>query len=141
MCERLKWAYKTAQNVIEKENKRHKWNYDHKVRWIQLGMDDLVLLRRTAFKGQHKVKDHWEDTIYHVEGKPYAGLTVFKIAPAAGEGKLKVVHQTLLLPFGGSLERGPDNEVSQQDVNRPQDCILAVLDDGVQETEVVSTDP
>ena len=23
-CERLKWAYKTAQHVIEKENQRHK---------------------------------------------------------------------------------------------------------------------
>ena len=24
LCERLKWAYKTAQHVIEKENQRHK---------------------------------------------------------------------------------------------------------------------
>ena len=24
LCERLKWAYKTAQQIIEKENQRHK---------------------------------------------------------------------------------------------------------------------
>ena len=45
--------------------------------------------------GKHKIKDHCEDTLYHVEGQPYAGLSVFKIAPVAGEGKVKIVHQTL----------------------------------------------
>ena len=60
---RLKWAYKTAQNIIEKENKRHKWNYDHKVRCTQLGIGDLVLPKRTALMGKHKIQDHGEDTI------------------------------------------------------------------------------
>ena len=92
LWERLRWACKTAQNVIEKENKRHKWNYDHKVRCTQVGMGELVLLKGTAFKGKHKIKDHWEDTIYYVEGQPYAGLPVFKITQVAGEGKVKVVH-------------------------------------------------
>ena len=32
LWERLKWAYKTAQYVIEKENQRHKGNYGHKIR-------------------------------------------------------------------------------------------------------------
>ena len=31
LCERLKWTYKTAQHVIEKENKNHKKNYNHKI--------------------------------------------------------------------------------------------------------------
>ena len=30
LCERLKWAYKTAQHVIEKENQKYKGNYDNK---------------------------------------------------------------------------------------------------------------
>ena len=34
LCERLKWPYKTAQQIIEKENQRHKQNYDHKIRYI-----------------------------------------------------------------------------------------------------------
>ena len=28
LCERLKWAYKTTQNIIENENQRHKQNYE-----------------------------------------------------------------------------------------------------------------
>ena len=79
--ERLKWAYKTTKNVIEKENKRHKWNYNHKVICTQLAVDDLVLLERMAFKGKHKIQDHWKDTIYHVEGQPYAQFS--RIAPVA----------------------------------------------------------
>ena len=52
----------------------------------------MVLLKRTAFKGKHKIQDHWEDTIYHIEGQPYTGLAVFKITSVAREAKVKVVH-------------------------------------------------
>ena len=89
LCERLKWAYKTAQHVTEKENQRHKCNYDHKIRCTQLGMGDKVLLKRTAFKGKHKIQDCWKDTVYHFEGQPYSRLPVFKIAPVAGEVRWK----------------------------------------------------
>ena len=51
-----------------------------------------------------------------------------------------VVHQNLLLPFGGNVE-GSENEESQQDVIGPSDCIQAVSDDGEMEAEHVSTDP
>ena len=91
LLERLKSGYKIAQHVIEKENKRHKWNYDHKVRCTQLGEGNLVLLERMAFKGKHKIKDHWEKTIYHVEGQPYVG-SLISGTPVAGEGKVKIVH-------------------------------------------------
>ena len=87
--ERLKWVYKTAQHVIEKENQRDKWNYDHKIRCTQLGVGDMILLKRTAFMGKHKIQDHWEDTVYHVKGQPYAGLLVFKITPVAGKVRWK----------------------------------------------------
>ena len=69
-------------------------------------MGDKVLLKRTAFKGNHKIQDHWEDTVHHVEGQPYARL----LTPVAGEGKVKIVHQDLLLQFGGNIEGGPENE-------------------------------
>ena len=92
------------------ESKRHKQNYDHKVRCTQLTVGDLVLLKRMAFKGTHKIQDHWEDIIYCVEGQPYAELPVFRTAPIAGEGKVKVVHWNLLLPFGGNIEGGPENK-------------------------------
>ena len=101
----------------------------------------MVLLKRTANKGKHNIPDHWEDIIYHVEGQPYAGLPVFKISLLVGQGKVKIVHRNVLLPFGGNIEGGPENEGSQQDTKTPQNCILAVSDDGVLGNEVVLTDP
>ena len=68
LCERLKWAHKTAQNVIKKENQRHKCNYDHKIRYILFQMSDKVPLKRMAFQGKHKIQDCWEGTVYHFEG-------------------------------------------------------------------------
>ena len=54
----------------------------------------MVLLKRIAFKGKHKIQDCWEKTIYHVEGQPHAGLLVFRITPVAGEGKVKIYTET-----------------------------------------------
>ena len=56
--ERLQWAYKTAQHVTEKENQWHKQNYDHKICCTKLGPGNEVLLKRTAFKGKHKIQDN-----------------------------------------------------------------------------------
>ena len=47
------------------------------------------------------------------------------------------MHWNPLLPFGEYI----DNEVSWQDADGPQDCILVVSDDGMPGTEVMSTDP
>ena len=32
---------------------------------------DKVLLRCTAFKGKHKIQDHWVNNIYEVVGQPF----------------------------------------------------------------------
>ena len=66
---------------------------------------------------------------------------VFRITPVAGEGKVKIVHWNLLLPHGGNIKEESENEVSWQGIDRPPDCMMAVSDDGVLGTEVVSTDP
>ena len=108
--ETLKWAYKTAQYVIEKKNHIHKWNYNHKIRCTQLGIGAMVLLKRITFKGKYKIQNHWEDTIYCIEGQPYAGLPVFKISPVAGEIKVKIVtkicYSHLEATLKGSWEWG-----------------------------------
>ena len=91
--ERLR-AYKTTQQVKERENKRHKQNFNHKVKCTQLCVGDLVLPKRMAFRDKHRIQDHWQKTIYW----------------------------NLLLPFGSSMEDSK-NEEHQQDVNGPSDCI------------------
>ena len=61
-----------------------------------------------------------------------------KITPFAEEDKVKVVHYNLLVLFGGNIEGDSQNEESHQDVNGPQDCILAVSGDGVPDSEPVA---
>ena len=73
-------------------------------------MGDQVLLKRKAFKGIHKIQDYLEDTVYCVEGQPYSRLPVFRITQVTGGGKVKIVHQNLLLPFQGNIEGDPGNE-------------------------------
>ena len=60
---RMEWAYKTANDAIKKEQERNKWCYDCKVWCAKLMVGDKVLLRHSAFKGKHKIQDHWENTI------------------------------------------------------------------------------
>ena len=66
----MEWAYKTANEVVEKEQERNKQQYDHKVRCAKLRVGDKVLLKCTAFKGKHKIQDQWENTIYKVIEQP-----------------------------------------------------------------------
>ena len=44
-------------------------------------ISDKVLLRHTAYKGKHKIQDHWEDTAYEVIDQPFENMPVFKIKP------------------------------------------------------------
>ena len=96
--EGLRWVYKIAQQVIERENKRHKQNFYHKVKCTQLHEGNLFLLKRTAVKGKHKIQDHCEKTIYWVEGQPYVGLPVFRIALVEGEVRCELCIRTCYFP-------------------------------------------
>ena len=60
---------------------------------------DKVLLRHTAFKGKHKIQDHWEHTIYEVIEQPLGKISVFKIKSTEGDDRVKIVHKNLLLPL------------------------------------------
>ena len=45
---------------------------------------DKVLLRHTAYKGKHKIQDHWKDSIYEVVDQPFKNMPGFKIKPQGG---------------------------------------------------------
>ena len=51
---------------------------------MKLMVGDKVLIRHTAFKGKHKIQDHWENNIYEVIGQPFEKLPVFKIKSHGG---------------------------------------------------------
>ena len=46
---RIKWPYKTVNEVVKKEQEGNKWHYDHWVRCAQLQIGEDVLLKCTAF--------------------------------------------------------------------------------------------
>ena len=54
---------------------------------------DKVLLRPTAYKGKHKIQDHWEDKIYEVVKQPFENMPVFKIKKQGDDDRVKMVHR------------------------------------------------
>ena len=81
-----KWAHEKAEAFQAKEAKRHKCNYDKKGRATALEVGDTVLVHVTAFKGQHKMQDRWENREYVVEKQPYPNLPMYVVCPRDGEG-------------------------------------------------------
>ena len=84
---RIEWAYKTTNEVIRKEQKWNKQQYNSKVRCTQLKVGDKVLLKHIAFKSKHKIQDRWENTIYEAIGQPLDKIPVFKIKSMVGDEK------------------------------------------------------
>ena len=67
---RLKWAYKTADEVSKKELEHSKKQYD----WN-------ITCRQKALKGKHEISDRWENTLYHVIEHVSRHLPVYKVQP------------------------------------------------------------
>ena len=70
----------------------------------ELEIGDLVLVRKTAWKGKHKVQDRWESDEYQVIGQPTPGIPVHKVQCAAG-GRTRILHRNLLLPLQGKIRQ------------------------------------
>ena len=66
---------------------RHKRNHDKNIRCSQLSKDDIVLVKRKAFQGKHKIQNRWESKPYVVMEKPHDDLPVYKVKPCQGDGK------------------------------------------------------
>ena len=62
-------------------------------------VDDLVLIKRVAWKGRHKIQNKWEPDEYVVVSQPNKNVPVYRVKPI-GEGKERVLHKNLLLPLG-----------------------------------------
>ena len=98
--------------MAQKQQAKHRELYDLKCRGAALDMEDLVLVKQTAWKGRHNIQDRWKSREYQVVGQPTPGVPVYTVKKAAG-GKAKVLHRNLLLHLqgrvrqaGGSVEEG-----------------------------------
>ena len=101
---RLRFAHKKAKQVADRQQARHKELYDRRCRGAALDIGDLVLVKKTAWKGKHKIQDRWESDEYQVIEQPTPGISVYKVKCIAG-GRTRVLHHNLLLPLQGRLRQ------------------------------------
>ena len=109
--DRLQFAYDTADKLAQKEAERSKKLYDRRSRGVELLPQDLVLVKKVAWTGRHKIQDKWEEGEYVVLSRPDPYLPVYKVQPVEG-GKIRTLHRNLLLPLG--LQLKPDSEIESQ---------------------------
>ena len=84
----------------------------------------MVLVRKTAWKGKHKIQDRWESDEYQVIGQPNPDIPVYKVECVAG-GRTRILHRNLLLPLQGKIRQPgglevedlptPDEEEDEED--------------------------
>ena len=124
---RLKFAHNKAKLVASKQQARHKGFYDRKCRSTTLDVGDLVLVKQTAWKGRHKIQDHWEEEEYQEVDQPTPGVPVYVVKSIAG-GRPRVLHRNLLLPLQGRMrqksvtgeESNPDSESEGETPETPK---------------------
>ena len=97
---RLRFAHKKAKQVAGRQQARHKGIYDRRCKGAALDIGDLVLVKKTAWKGRNKIQDRWESDEYQLIGQPNPGIPVYEVQNVAG-GRTKVLHQNLLQPLQG----------------------------------------
>ena len=64
----------------------------------------MVLVRKTAWKGKHKIQDRWESDEYQVIEQPTSGIPVYKVQCVAG-GRTRILHRNLFLPLQGKTRQ------------------------------------
>jgi transposase InsO family protein len=97
--EKLNYTYKLATKAADKSRQKQKKYYDKSVRYSQLCEGDRVLVRRTAFKGKHKLANKWETDPYIVITQPNKDVPVFVLRKENGKIE-RTLHRNLLLPIG-----------------------------------------
>ena len=98
-----------------KQQARHKGLYDRKCRGATLDIGDLLLVKQTAWKGRHKIQDHWEEEEYQVVDQPTPGVPVYVVKSIAGD-RPRVLHRNLWLPLQGRMrQEGVTGEESSPD--------------------------
>ena len=107
---RLRFAHKKAKQEAGRQQARHKGLFDKRCKGAELDIGDLVLVRKTAWKGKHKIQDRWESNEYQVIGQPNSGIPVYKVESVAG-GRTRVLHRNQLLPLQGRIRQPGGQEV------------------------------
>ena len=115
--QRLNFAYKKAKEIFQKQANKYKTSYDKKVKGPQLQIDDLVLVKRVAWKGRHKIQNKWETSEYVVVEQPNVSVPVYKVK-SIEDGKVRTLHRNMLLPLG--IKFIPEEESDDEHMEEPE---------------------
>ena len=117
--QRLNFVYKRAREMSQKQAQKYKLSYDKKIKGIQLQVDDLVLVKRVAWKGRHKIQNKWKPEEYIVLSQPNKSVPVYKVKPV-GNGKERVLHRNMLLPLGIKFVPEIDSDIDSDQGEEPE---------------------
>jgi O-acetyl-ADP-ribose deacetylase (regulator of RNase III) len=94
----LKEAYRKCVDRMKAQQKRHKLNYDNKLRRAveQLQPGDIVLAQKV--KKTSKIDDRWEDSPFQVISHPNEDIPVY-IVKNMTDGRTRTLHRNFLQPF------------------------------------------
>ena len=110
---RLQFAYDRAEALAKQEAARQKL-YDRRCKGVQLLPQDLVLVKKVAWTGRHKIQDRWEEGEYVVVAQPDPSIPVYKVKSVNG-GDIRILHRNLLLPLGVQLKPVDNEDSSDSD--------------------------
>ena len=85
--QRLNFAHKKAKEMSQKQAQKYKSSYDRKIKGSQLIENDIVLVKRVAWKGRHKIQNKWEPNEYVVIEQPNLKIPVYKVKSLEDEKK------------------------------------------------------
>ena len=115
--QRLNFAYKKAKEMSRKQAQKYKSSYDKKVKGSQSKMNDIVLVKRVAWKGRHIIQNKWEPSEYIVVEQPNLKVPVYKVK-SLEDNKIRVLYRNMLLPLG--VKFLPEDESEQDSEEEPE---------------------
>ena len=115
--QRLNFANKKAKEMSPKQAQKYKSSYDRKVKGSQLQVNDIVLVKRVAWKGRHKIQNKWEPSEYIVIEQPNLKVPTYRIK-SLEDNKIKILHRNMLLPLG--IKFIPEEESDQDYEEEPE---------------------
>lgn len=102
----LQLAFEGARERLKVAAEQRKKNYDRHVRDAPLEEGQLVWIRDHSVRGRHNIQDLWGPVVYRVTRVPQEGGSIYTIAPADDQTKVRQVHRSLLKAVAGKRPPG-----------------------------------
>ena len=115
--QRLNFAYKKAKEMSQKQAQKYKSLYDKKAKGSQLQVNDIVLVKRVAWKGRHNIQNRWEPSEYIVIEQSNLKVPVYRVKYLE-DNKIRILHKNMLLTFG--IKFIPEEESEQDSEEEPE---------------------